>query len=62
MGGVRAECQSDADQVNLTLTSFLLSFWQRGALMGAAADEAFFVKCDDENNPPGSASRDVWWP
>ncbi|HEX7227432.1 MAG TPA: phage tail sheath family protein, partial [Candidatus Binatia bacterium] len=30
---------------------FLLSLWQRGALMGASASGAFFVKCDDENNP-----------
>jgi len=39
-------------KLNLTLTSFLLSLWQRGALMGASAGDAFFVKCDDENNPP----------
>jgi phage tail sheath protein FI len=39
-------------KLNLTLTSFLLSLWQRGALMGASAEAAFFVKCDDENNPP----------
>ena len=38
-------------KLNLTLTSFLLSLWQRGALMGASAENAFFVKCDDENNP-----------
>jgi hypothetical protein len=43
-------------KLQLTLTSFLLSLWQRGALMGAAANEAFFVKCDEENNP--SADRD----
>jgi phage tail sheath protein FI len=39
-------------KLNLTLTNFLLSLWQRGALMGAAAEDAFFVKCDDDNNPP----------
>ena len=38
-------------KLNLTLTSFLLSLWQRGALMGASASDAFFIKCDDENNP-----------
>jgi phage tail sheath protein FI len=38
-------------KLNLTLTSFLLSLWQRGALMGASASDAFFVKCEDENNP-----------
>jgi uncharacterized protein len=39
-------------KLNLTLTNFLLSLWQRGALMGASATDAFFIKCDDDNNPP----------
>ena len=26
--------------------------WKSGALFGATAEEAFFVKIDDENNPP----------
>jgi len=43
-------------KLRLCISSFLISLWQRGALTGASADEAFFVKCDDENNPP--ASRD----
>lgn len=38
-------------KLRLSLTSFLLSLWQKGALMGGAANEAFYVKCDDENNP-----------
>ena len=38
-------------KLNLSLTSFLLSLWQRGALMGSSASSAFFVRCDDENNP-----------
>jgi uncharacterized protein len=38
-------------KLRLSLTSFLLSLWQKGALMGGAANEAFFVKCDAENNP-----------
>jgi phage tail sheath protein FI len=44
-------------KLNLVLTSFLLSLWQRGALMGAAANEAFFVKCDDENNLPAEREQ-----
>jgi phage tail sheath protein FI len=39
-------------KLNLTLTNFLLSLWQRGALMGASAADAFFVECDDDTNPP----------
>jgi phage tail sheath protein FI len=38
-------------KLRLALTSFLLTLWQKGALMGRAADEAFFVKCDETNNP-----------
>jgi len=36
---------------------FLYQLWQKGALAGATADEAFYVKCDEETNPP--ESRDV---
>jgi phage tail sheath protein FI len=36
----------------LSLTSFLLAFWQQGALKGATPAEAFFVRCDETNNPP----------
>ena len=31
---------------------FLRRVWRDGALFGATPDEAFFVKCDEENNPP----------
>ncbi|MGH3943128.1 MAG: phage tail sheath family protein [Pseudonocardiaceae bacterium] len=33
------------------LTAYLDGLFQRGALKGRTADEAFFVKCDDETNP-----------
>jgi len=32
--------------------AFLTRVWSDGGLMGATPDEAFFVKCDDETNPP----------
>jgi len=38
-------------KIRLALTSFLLSIWQRGALVGETAREAFFVECDETNNP-----------
>lgn len=41
----------------LVLSSFLRQLWQRGALMGASPDEAFFVRCDDGNNPPSMRER-----
>lgn len=34
------------------VTAFLTLLWHQGALFGAAADEAFFVTCDNTNNPP----------
>jgi phage tail sheath protein FI len=44
-------------KLSLVLTSFLLSLWERGALMGAVADEAFFVRCDEGNNPPDDRAQ-----
>jgi uncharacterized protein len=43
-------------KLHLSLTSFLLALWQRGALMGGSAREAFFVRCNEDNNP--SDARD----
>jgi uncharacterized protein len=34
------------------IEAFLYEQWQKGALLGASQDEAFYVKCDDETNPP----------
>ena len=48
---------STRTKIHLVLTSFLISLWQRGALMGNAAEEAFFVKCDEENNPPSERAN-----
>jgi phage tail sheath protein FI len=44
-------------KIHLVVTNFLLSLWQRSALAGASPEEAFFVKCDDENNPPELRDR-----
>ena len=30
--------------------------WRSGALFGAAEEEAFYVKCDAETNPPDSVA------
>jgi uncharacterized protein len=43
--------------VERTITMFLRRVWRSGALFGSTPDQAFFVKCDEENNPP--ESRDV---
>jgi len=34
------------------VNAFLMRLWRDGALMGARPEEAFFVKCDAETNPP----------
>jgi phage tail sheath protein FI len=39
-------------RVKRTVNAFLLRVWRDGALFGATPDQAFFVKCDAENNPP----------
>lgn len=40
--------------ITALLTGFLTNVWRDGALMGRTPDEAFFVKCDEETNPPES--------
>ncbi|TFV81746.1 phage tail sheath family protein [Microbacterium sp. dk485] len=35
-----------------SISSFLLNEWRKGALFGRTPEEAFFVKCDEETNPP----------
>jgi phage tail sheath protein FI len=40
------------DAVTRTVTMFLRRVWRDGALFGRTQAEAFFVKCDEENNPP----------
>jgi uncharacterized protein len=40
--------------VTRTLTGFLRGLWSAGALFGDSADQAFYVKCDAETNPPES--------
>ncbi|HEY0752981.1 MAG TPA: phage tail sheath C-terminal domain-containing protein [Ktedonobacteraceae bacterium] len=34
------------------ISAFLTRLWRDGALMGRTPQEAFFVKCDEETNPP----------
>ncbi|CAN5311000.1 hypothetical protein BH09MYX1_BH09MYX1_58840 [soil metagenome] len=37
-----------------TIVEFLTRVWRSGALFGATAAEAFYVKIDEENNPPAT--------
>jgi phage tail sheath protein FI len=44
-------------KITRNITAFLTNVWRAGALFGSTPQEAFFVKCDDETNPP--AVRDL---
>jgi len=39
-------------KITRNITAFLTTVWQDGALFGSSPAEAFYVKCDDETNPP----------
>jgi phage tail sheath protein FI len=39
-------------QLRIAATNFLTRTWREGALFGASPDQAFYVKCDAETNPP----------
>jgi len=39
------------------ITAFLMQLWRDGALFGATPQQAFFVKCDAETNPPDSVDQ-----
>lgn len=44
-------------RVRRDINAFLSTFWLNGALFGSSKSEAYYVKCDDELNPP--AIRDL---
>ena len=39
-------------KITRNITAFLTTVWRAGALFGSTPQEAFFVKCDAETNPP----------
>lgn len=39
-------------KITRNVTAFLTNVWRSGALFGNTASEAFFVRCDEETNPP----------
>jgi len=39
-------------QLRIAASSFLTRTWRDGALFGSSPEQAFFVKCDEETNPP----------
>ncbi len=43
--------------VKRTLDAYLRGLWSAGALFGQSPDQAFYVKCDAETNPPESIDQ-----
>lgn len=39
-------------KITRNITAFLTNVWRSGALFGATVQQAFYVKCDAETNPP----------
>lgn len=39
-------------KIRRNISAFLVTEWRKGALFGTTPQEAFYVKCDEENNPP----------
>jgi hypothetical protein len=44
-------------QMENVVTQFLLGFWQGGGLRGSSASDAFYVVCDESNNPPSAVDN-----
>jgi phage tail sheath protein FI len=40
------------EKIKRNITAFLMIQWRAGALFGATPEQAFYVKCDSETNPP----------
>lgn len=45
------------NKFQLAMSSYLAALWSRGALTGSTQQQAFFVKCDEENNPAEQRSN-----
>ncbi len=43
--------------IKRTLNAYLRGLWSAGALFGQSVDQAFYVKCDAETNPPESIDQ-----
>jgi phage tail sheath protein FI len=41
-------------RIRRNISAFLVNEWRSGALFGQRPEEAFYVKCDEETNPPES--------
>jgi uncharacterized protein len=45
--------------IRLNVTAFMNTLFKQGAFQGASADQAYLVKCDQENNPQSDIDRGI---
>jgi hypothetical protein len=43
--------------LSASISDFLETIWLAGGLSGGTAEDAYFVKCDDDVNPPGTSDN-----
>jgi hypothetical protein len=46
-------------QVRLSVGTFMQTLFRQGAFQGATPADAYFVKCDSENNPPATVNLGI---
>jgi len=46
-------------KITRNVSAFLTGVWRDGALFGSTPEEAFYVKCDDETNPPDARDNGI---
>jgi len=51
VGGLRAHTPALWGKIKRTVSDFLTRVWRDGALFGEKAEDAFYVKVDEELNP-----------
>jgi phage tail sheath protein FI len=47
------------ERIEVVIEQYLVAQMQSGLLKGTTPDEAYYVKCDSENNPPSSQNAGV---
>jgi phage tail sheath protein FI len=47
------------ERVKRNIRAFLRGLWMQGALVGSTAEQAFYVLCDETNNPPSSVIVEI---
>lgn len=45
------------EKVAMSIYGFLERLWEQGALAGATAGEAFYIRCNESNNPPDDVAN-----